>query len=140
MKVKRKQAFKIIIGIVAFSIIIVFYGCQQIFEKDLESKLTNFVTDLNKRTPIQIDTYSKLDSASLIEGKANLIFYYTLMEKDEFEVNYDSLNKYIRSIIIKDIKSPELKIFRENEITIDYEYYDKNGDFITELLVTSKKE
>ena len=108
--------------------------------KDLESKLSNYAKNLNKYTPIQIDKYSILDSVTSIKNKAYLEFHHTLINKNISEVNYDSLHKYIRSIIIEDIENPEFKIFNENKISIDYKYYGENGRLITLLSVTNKPE
>lgn len=92
--------------------------------------------ELNKQAPMKIDQFSRLDSASTI-GKTNFIYYYTLTEIEKSEVNLDTVNKYIRPNIIENVKnSPELKVYRDNNITMDYKYYDKNGKFATEISVT----
>ena len=52
-------------------------------------------------------------------------------------VNLDTVNKYIRPNIIENVKnSPDLKFYRDNNITLDYKYYDKNGKFALEISVT----
>ena len=124
----------LIVGIIVFAIS--FYGIQQFFKEDLETELKNAATELNKETPLNIDQYTRLDSAST-KGKTNLIYYYTLFEMERSEVNLDTVNKYIRPGIIENVKnSPDLKTFRDNNITMDYRYYDKNGEFTTEISVT----
>ena len=66
--------------------------------------------------------FSRLDSVSA-KGKTSFIYYYTLINAEKLEVNLDTVNKYIRPNIIKNVKdSPELKIFRDNNITFDYKY------------------
>jgi hypothetical protein len=102
----------------------------------LETELKNAALELNKQTPMQIDEYSRLDSAST-KGKTNFIYHYTLFDLEKSEVNLDTVNKYIRPSIIENVKnSPELKFYRDNEITMDYKYYDRNGVFVTEINVT----
>jgi len=124
----------LIVGIIVFAIS--FYGIQQFFKDDLETELKKAATELNKETPLNIDEFTRLDSAST-KGKTNLIYYYTLFEMERSEVNLDTVNKYIRPGIIENVKnSPDLKTFRDNNITMDYRYYDKNGEFTTEISVT----
>jgi hypothetical protein len=124
----------IVVGIIVFAI--TSYGVQQLFKNDLETELKKAATELNKKAPLNIDQFTRLDSSST-KGKTNFIYYYTLFDMEKSEVNLDTVNKYIRPGIIENVKnSPELKIFRDNNITMDYKYYDKNGDFTTEISVT----
>jgi hypothetical protein len=133
-KRKKGKAIGIVIGMAVFALS--YYGVQKFFKKDLESELKNAAFELNKETPIQIDQYMRLDSAST-KGKTNFIYYYTLLEVEKFEVNLDTVNKYLRPNIIENVKSnSELKVYRKNNITMDYNYYDKNGIFVTEISIT----
>lgn len=123
-------------GVGAIFFALFFYGTQQLFKPDLEAELKEVALYLNKQTPMQIDVYLRLDSAGS-KGKTNFIYYYTLFDMEKSEVNLDTMNKYLRPGIIENIKnSPELKIYRDNNITMDYKYYDKNREFVTEISVT----
>ncbi|MDB4534690.1 hypothetical protein N9242_07450 [Vicingaceae bacterium] len=133
-KSKKGKTIGIIVGMIFFAL--AYYGSQQLFIKDLESELKNAALELNKQTPMIVDQFSRLDSASTI-GKTNFIYYYTLAEIEKSEVNLDTVNKYIRPNIIENVKnSPDLKFYRDNNITLDYKYYDKNGKFALEISVT----
>ncbi len=133
-KSKKGKTIGIVVGMLAF--VLSYLGVQQLFKKDLETELKNAALELNKQTPMQIDEYSRLDSAST-KGKTNFIYHYTLFDLEKSEVNLDTVNKYIRPSIIENVKnSPELKFYRDNEITMDYKYYDRNGVFVTEINVT----
>ncbi|MEM0931374.1 MAG: hypothetical protein AAGJ12_02835 [Bacteroidota bacterium] len=133
-KSKKGKVIGTIVGIIAFALS--FYGVQQLFKTDLEAELENVALELNKQTPMKIDEYSRLDSASS-KGKTNFIYHYTLLGMEKSEVNLDTVNKYIRPSIIENVKTiPELKFYRDNKITMDYKYYDKNGVFVTKISVT----
>lgn len=133
-KSKKGKVVGIIVGVAAFALS--YYGVQQLFKTDLEAELKNAALELNKQTPIKIDGYSKLDSAST-KGKTNFIYHYTLFDMEKSEVNFDTVNKYMRPSIIENVKTiPELKFYRDNKITMDYKYYDKNGVFVTKISVT----
>jgi len=117
-KSKKSKMLGIAIGIVAFALS--YYGVQQLMKPNIEAELKNAAVELNKRTPMQIDQYTRLDSAAS-NGKKTFIYYYTLVEIEKSEVNLDTVNKYIR---------PD-----DNKITLDYMYYDKNGNFVMEIEV-----
>jgi hypothetical protein len=122
------------VGAIFFALF--FYGAQQIFKSDLESELREVALELNKQTPMQIDVFTRLDSAAS-KGKTNFIYYYTLVDMEKSEVNLDTVDKYVRPGLIENIKNhPDLKIYRDNNITMDYNYYDKNREFVTEISVT----
>lgn len=133
-KSKKGKAIGIIVGMIAFALS--YYGVQQLFKKDLESELKSAALELNKQVPMQVDQFSRLDSAST-KGQTNIIYHYTLIDLEKSEVNLDTVNKYIRQNLIENIKSsPELKVYRDNNITMDYKYYDKSGVFVTKISVT----
>ncbi|KQC29841.1 hypothetical protein [Flagellimonas eckloniae] len=133
-KSKKGKTIGIIVGMIAFALS--YYGVQQLFKKDLESELENAALELNKQTPIQVDQFSRLDSAST-KGKTNFIYHYTLFDLEKSEVNLDTVSKYIKPSLIENIKnSPELKFYRDNNIIMDYKYYDKKGALVTKISVT----
>jgi len=52
------------------------------------------------------------------------------------EVKIDTLKKYIFSAALENVRSnPQMKTFRNNEVTINYHYSDKNGTFIVEYII-----
>ena len=131
---KKSNIVGITVGVIAF--FITFYAVKQLFKKDIATELKNVAIEMNKQTPIAIDQYTRLDSASS-KGKTNFIYHYTLLDMAKSEVNIDTANKYIRPNIIENVKhSPELQTYRDNNITLDYKYYDKNGAFTMEISVT----
>lgn len=131
---KKGKLMGMIVGAIAFAIS--FYVVQQFFKSDLELDLKKVATEFNKKGPQQIDQFTRLDSVSSI-GKTNFVYYYTLIDMEKSEVNLDTVNKYVRPSIIENIKnSPELKIYRDNNITMDYKYYDRNGAFVLDIAVT----
>lgn len=132
---KQGKTLAIIVGII--SAISAYFVYQIVVSSDdIDSQLKNAALELNKQTPMEIDQFTRLDSVSSI-GKTNFIYYYTLIGLEKSEVNLDTVNKYIRPNIIDNVKnSPELKIYRDHKITMDYKYYDSNGAFATEISVT----
>ena len=133
-KENKGKKFGVIIGLIAFAI--TFAGVKYLLKKDIASELKKGAIELNKISPQQIDNYTRLDSASSI-GKTNFIYHYTLLQVQKSEIHKDTLRKYAEPDILKGVKEePSLKIFRENNIIMDYNYYDKNGDFVLKISIT----
>ncbi|TNJ45668.1 hypothetical protein KFZ70_10710 [Tamlana fucoidanivorans] len=133
-KANKTLLFRIVFSITAFAI--GFFGVTYLLKDDLADKLQQAATELNKQTPLEIDQYTRLDSASSI-AKTNFIYHYTLKDLKKSEVNLKEVENYIKPNVIENVKnSPELKFYRDNNVTIDFKYYDVNGDFFTQISVT----
>ena len=125
-----------IVGAIAFAG--TYYGVQQVFFKkpSFEQIMVQSAIELNKSCPKMIDQYSRLDSAVVLPGKV-LQYHYTLVNLTKAEVNLDTVKKYIEPKIIRNVKiSPELKIYRTNQATLNYLYRDKEGEFVLEVSVS----
>ena len=133
-KETKSKIISIVIGVVTFPLF--YFGVQKFLKKDLESQLKEAVLEINKSAPMNVSKLSRLDSASII-GKKEFIYHYTLITTAKNQVNMDTVNKYIRPTIIENVKTnSDLKIYRDNNITLKYKYYDKNGEFAMEIPVT----
>ena len=83
-----------------------------------------------------IDQYTRLDNTVAFPNKS-FQYNYTLINMDKSEVNLDTVKKYIEPGIINNVKTnPDLKIYRENNTTMIYNYRDKNGVFVLKIAVT----
>ena len=117
---------------------IAFFAVQYFFfdNKNLEDQLADAAREVNNISPKMVDEYSRLDSASAVSDQV-FKYHYTLVNMSKQEVNTDTVEKYIRPGIIENVtSSPELKDFRDNNITMSYNYYDKNGKFILNIDVS----
>lgn len=136
----EKSKKDILIQTVSFAItfVIAFFAVQHFFfnDKNLEEQLTDAAREVNNISPKMVDEYSRLDSASAVSDQI-FKYHYTLVNMSKTEVNSDTVEKYIRPGIIENVKtSPDLKDFRDNKITMSYNYYDKNGDFVLNIDVS----
>ncbi len=130
-KILRIGAFIITFALSYFAVQYFFFNPGTI-----EEQLKDAAVEINKISPKMMDEYSRLDSATTIADKT-FKYHYTLINMTKEEVHIDILTRFIRPEIIENARnSPELKIFRENKITLSYNYYDKNGEFITNIDVT----
>lgn len=134
---EKSKPQKILITVAFIITFAISYFAVQFFffnEGSIEEQMKEAAVEINNISPKMVDEYSRLDSASTADKTFK--YHYTLMMTKE-EVNVDVLKKFLRPEIIENVKnSPELKIFRENKITMSYNYYDKNGEFVTKIDVT----
>lgn len=121
--------------IVAF--IIAYVGVQYFnASSKIEKQLKEAAADFNTKLPMQTDTFSRLDSVEAIEDHS-YNHYYTLIEMEKAEVNFDTVNKYVKPELLRNARTnPDLQGFRDYKITLNYIYYDKNGAFVIKIAAT----
>jgi hypothetical protein len=95
--------------------------------------MENASKEINKNCPQMVDSVTRLDNTLVISGK--IIYYnYTYINKDTFEINMDELKKNLYENILNNIKTnPNLKLYRENDVTFNYYYKDEYGNFLMEI-------
>jgi len=101
-----------------------------------ESQLKEAANEANKSCPMMIDKETRLDNTMALPGN-KFQYSYTLVNYVKDSVNADQLQKALQPGILNGVKTnPDLKIYRENKVTMVYSYYDKNKAFITTINIT----
>ena len=124
----NKNIIGMIFGAAAF--LIVYLAVQQVFFKPIsfENQIREMANELNKSCPIMVDSETQLNNAMVLNDNT-FEYNYTLVNMGRAELDIEALESYLQPIILNNIKtSPDLKIFRDNEITMAYNYKDKNGE------------
>lgn len=135
-KNNRNKIIGTVVGIVVFGLS--YLAVQQLFFKpvSLDKAMMEAASELNKTCPIMVDQDTRLDNAVALPG--NIFQYnYTLVNLYKSEVNIDTVKKYFEPGIINNVKTnPDLKVYRDNKVTMAYYYKDKNGEFVLRISVT----
>lgn len=135
-KNNRNKIIGTVVGIVVFGLS--YLAVQQLFFKpvSLDKAMMEAASELNKTCPIMVDQDTRLDNAVALPG--NIFQYnYTLVNLYNSEVNIDTVKKYFEPGIINNVKTnPDLKVYRDNKVTMAYYYKDKNGEFVLKISVT----
>lgn len=99
------------------------------------SELMEIASELNRTCPFMVDAETRLDNAIVLPN--NVFQYdYTLINTDKESVNIDEARKYLEPTMVNLIKTnPDMKYFRDNKITINYSYKDKNGIFLLTISI-----
>lgn len=136
---KKKLNFKTIIGlVVGLSIAIL---VQQYFFKppSFDKQMMSVASELNKTCPIMVDAETQLDNAVALPDKT-FQYNYTLINMDKDSIDIVRLEEYLKPVILNTIKTnPDLKSFRDNNVTMSYNYKDKNSNHILKLTFTPEQ-
>ena len=133
-KGKKKFDLKAFIGfMVAF--IIMFFVTQSLFKPSIDTQLAEFADEFNKTCPMTIDQYTSLKNVVALPNKT-IQYNYVLTGISKAEVQLDTVKKYLFPGVLQNVKTnPGMKLFRDNKVTLNYYYADKNGEFVTEYVV-----
>lgn len=125
---KNIQHFRIILGLsISIAIITFFTQCG----RTVDSELKKTAEYANKQLPRLTDEWTRLDSCAAIPGETYR-FYHTMVQlTDSTALDTISFKKEFTPVIIdKIIKvDPSMKFFRENNVTLQYQYADASGNY-----------
>lgn len=131
-----KNQVGILIGIAFFAVS--YLGIQRLFFKGdgFDNTLVRMANEANKNCPFMVDRETRLDNTTTKPGKV-FQYNYTLVHRDRSTVNTAELRNYLIPRIWNNLRtSPDMKIFRDHQVTLVYCYKDKNGNYLTEVKVT----
>lgn len=99
----------------------------------LEEKFVFMANELNKKAPIFVDKDTRFDNVNALLDKT-VQFNYTLINYLKKDININQLKINLRLPILNNIKTnPDLKLFTDNKVTMEYVYRDKVGVFLFKL-------
>jgi hypothetical protein len=103
-----------------------------------EQMLVKASSDMNKKVPMMVDKYTRMDTTLAGPGKL-LTYKYTLVETvatDIDKTKLEEIRKSLKATIVQTYKtSPAMKVFRDADVKLKYQYYDKKGAFVTDIEV-----
>ena len=104
----------------------------------IDQALVATASQMNKNLPMMVDKETRLDNTMPGPDKT-IIYRYTLINRSAAEVPKDRLITAIRPQAVANYKTSEsMKDFRNNGVTMQYQYSDKSGIFIAEFSVGPK--
>lgn len=108
-------------------------------EKTVDDDLKEVAANINKTTPQNLADGVRLDSVSAQPGKI-FKYNYTLTDDEKESVTPEQIETFKTSAkegALRVIKtSPDIKEFRDNDVTMVYTYYDKNGKPTADFKIT----
>lgn len=104
-------------------------------EKALHQKLEQMAASLNESSPIMLDQFTRFEGASV--SSDNIFRYnYTVMHTSNPDSLVEAGLMMLRNKIKEEFAShPDLRIFKENDVVIEYIYKDENGRTVSTLQI-----
>lgn len=92
---------------------------------------------INKSCPLTIDSITDLKNVTLPTSKA---FQYNLaLQLDSKQYNLNKLKKIIdKEIISQFISTPQFNMFKDSNVTVIYNFIDKNGRLMFKSVFNKK--
>lgn len=127
-------------------IILVIFGLSSVLAKQLffndpafKKVMLEAASELNQSCPMMVDEETRLDNANVM-GDDTFQYNYTLVNLEHSSVNISEMENFLEPMIVNLVRTnPDLEIYRENNITMAYNYKDRNGQFLLRILVTPDK-
>ncbi|KQM49803.1 hypothetical protein ASE55_10030 [Chryseobacterium sp. Leaf201] len=124
----KKIIMKNVLRLSAVCLALTLVSCNK--EKTIDDELKEAAAGMNKLGPQMMSDGIRLDSVSVQPGKI-FKYNYTLTEDVKESVSpeeIEAFKKQAKEGALAVVKtSPEIKEFRDNDVTMTYFYYDKNG-------------
>ena len=101
-----------------------------------EEKLVQVSKDLNARLPMSVDNETRWDTT--VPGPGNCLTYcYTMVNASKSELDPAMITSKIKPKLLQYYRTnPDMKLFRDNRVTLRYLYKDKAGETVTLIEVT----
>lgn len=142
-KKSKKKLIGLIAGIITF--ILTFFAAyflvQQLFNKtpSFDKELMKVASEINKTCPIMIDSETRLDNIITVPPKV-FQYNYTLINIEKVDIDTLTLKNYLEPNITNFVRtSPQMKYQRDNKVTINYSYKDKEGNYLFMVSVTPEQ-
>lgn len=120
----------------SISLIISFIGFKLLFTSlwnpnpSFEDLLRTTANDINRNCPQTVDKDTRLDNVAVFPNK-RFQYNYSVIAYSVVEIDIPSLEKNLYPVILNTIKSsPDMKLFRDNEVTLIYSYRDRMGAYV----------
>ncbi len=118
-------------------LLLMMISCKK--EKTIDDELKEAAASMNKLTPQILNEGVRLDSVSALPNK---IFKYNYTLTDDVKENVTSeeigtFKKEAKERAIRVVKtSADMQEFRDNDVTLQYSYFDKNGKSMADFTIT----
>mgnify|MGYP000990066765 CR=1 FL=1 len=138
-KSNKNALFGMVFGVIAF--FGVYFIMQQFVFKapTFDENMMKVASDINKSCPIMIDNVTRLDNAITVPPKV-IQYNFTLIEMEKATVDVLEIKKQLEPNIINFARTnPDMKYFRDNDVTIKYNYKDKNSVYLFDISVSPEQ-
>lgn len=139
--VKKKFPTKLVVTIASALIVgtLSYFGVKSLMSKAISAvDVPTLVQEMNGETPAMLDSESRLEQVVQVSDNS-IQFDLTLVNFELGAADIQALTEVLKTEIVKGVKNSEqMKLFRDKQLTLIYNYKDKNGYSVTEIVVEPK--
>ena len=132
---KRKNlAARIVLALIL--LFILNFVIKNIFntEASINDKLVKVANEINKHTPIIVDSMTRCDNVIALTGN-KLQYNYTITNLEKKEIDTTILLSSVKEHMLNIIKTnPKVAFFRDNNVDFIASYSDKKGNYVCSAL------
>lgn len=100
-----------------------------------DDECARIVGQFKEKLPLQIDSVTMLNSVTFAPGEI-FTYKYTLLDRSAQTMNISDFENSMRVHLTENYKnSKEMKFFRENNAAIRFQYADRDGHYITSIVI-----
>ena len=135
MKITQTNKIVIIIFAIIFGSMIgkLSVGSSSAKSSSLDKLLMKAASEINENCPFMVDENIRVDNAIALSDNT-ILYNYTVINYLKEEIDIKQIKSNINLRLLNSIKTnPDLKIFRDNKVTMKYTYKDKVGVFLFSL-------
>ncbi len=126
--------YAVVFGLSFFAVQHFFFGSAAV-----DKNMMKVASSLNESCPMMVDSETRLDNAVASPNKT-FQYYYTLINVEINDVNPAEGKKILEPQITNMVKTnPDMKAMRDLGVTFKYNYRDKNGIFIFDIVIGPDK-
>ena len=151
VKPKKKRKYVSLLVIISLIVITLsvlgYFTYQKLVENKVFATIENVINtaknplqlianEMNKSCPMMVDAETRLDKITL-PSKTVFQYNYTLINYEKTEIDTVKIKSNLEQNIIRLTKTnPQMQYQRENNVTMNYIYNDKNGDYLMSIIIT----
>ncbi len=135
----RKNAMGTAVGI-AVAMLVSFIVKEFVFAPpSFDKVMKQAASELNESCPMMIDEDTRLDNAVAFHDSV-FQYNYTLVNWVKDSIDLSVFEEYMQPVLLNGVKTnPDLKMCRDNKMTMAYNYKDMNGEFMTKISITAEQ-
>lgn len=104
-------------------------------EKALNKKLEEMAANLNESAPVLLDQYTRFEKA-VVTSENIFQYHYTVLNTSNPDSLVENGLRLLKENIGKEYAlNADLRIFKENNVTIEYVYNNENGQIVRSLQI-----
>jgi len=124
-------------GILGYAIVTGVYELRHA-QTPLDARLARVAANMNEHLPLMADPETRLDKVTAGPG-SQLTYAFTLPNQEKSALDLPAFEKTLRQNIISNYKTnSQMDEMRTSKVKLACLYKDKNGDIISEIVVTPK--